>query len=190
MKFIKREPDENMAFLQNERGWVLSELISSKKVLIIGLIVGIISTGLLAFIIKTVIFCADFDFHIYKKLYLIVLIIPLHEFVHLLFFPNLNNSTFGVLLHKAVFFVTTNDVLSGKRFLAVSLMPVFLLTVVPVVVLFFIQSEFLAYLALYNLLGSGVDIVSSLIILKQSKNNVFRFCGAKLYVKQVEQKAL
>lgn len=186
MKFIAHAPGNNLIFLEQEKGWILSEQINNKKIIIIGLILGIILTSLFEYAIKSFTLCSDFNFSFYKKLYLIIILIPLHEFVHLLFFPKFNNSEVGFSLRTAVFFVTTNEIFSKSRLFIVTLMPLLLLTISPFILLFFIKNDMIAYLATFNLLGSGVDIVSSFLVLKQPQKHKFRFGGSNLYIKMDE----
>jgi len=184
MKFIIREPKSNLIFLEQEKGWILSEQINSKGFFILGLIIGIILTSLFEYAIKSFTLCSDFSFSFYKKLYLIIILIPLHEFIHLLFFPKFLNSEVGFSLRTAVFFVTTNEIFSKSRLISSILMPLLLLTIFPFIFLFFIRNDTMAYFAAFNLLGSGVDIVSLFLVLKQPKNHLFRFGGSNLYIKR------
>ena len=184
MKFIIREPKNNLIFLEQENGWILSEQINSNKIFIFGLILGIILTSIFEYAIKSFTLCSDFNFSFYKKLYLIIILIPLHEFIHLLVFPKFTNSEVGFSFRTAVFFVTTNEIFSKSRLIIATLMPLLLLTLFPFIFLFFIKNDMIAYFATFNLLGSGVDIVSSFLVLKQPKKHIFRFGGSNLYIKR------
>ena len=147
---------------------------------------GIILISIFEYTIKSFTLCSDFSFSFYKKLYLLIILIPLHEFIHLLFFPKFSNSEVGFSLRTAVFFVTTNEIFSKSRLFIATLMPLLLLTIIPFIFLFFIKNDIIAYFATFNLLGSGVDIVTAFFVLKQPKKHKLRFGGSNLYIKREE----
>lgn len=185
MKFTNQEPKDDESFLKSESGWMLSEQRSTNTLLFYGLIVGILLTELLAVLIKCTDLIINFDFVVYKNFFLVVFLIPIHELVHLIFFPTPKNAIIGFSLRKAIFFVTSNDIFTKKLLLIVTIMPFILLTVLPICILFFIKSEIIAYFALFNSLGSGVDIISALLILKLPQKHSFRYNGTKLYYKPI-----
>jgi hypothetical protein len=85
-----------------------------------------------------------------------------------------------------VFYVTTEDVISKNRFLLISLAPLFFLTVIPIISIFFIQSSVIAHVALLNMLGSGIDLRTAYYISGQPKRSVFLINGSELYSKVLQ----
>jgi hypothetical protein len=151
--------------------------------IILGIILGFFLALILELIIKHFSLCSDFNFVVIRKIYLFIVIIPLHEMLHLAFFPSIKNSTIGIALKKGAFYVTSQDSFTKTRFLTILLLPLIILTIFPFISLFFIKSDLMANIALYNLIGSGVDIIMFFHILKIPSKHLFRFNGTELYIK-------
>ncbi len=184
MKFILDDTIKSSLNEIDSNEWKLvTQFPSIKEILIWGIVLGVVLTGITSSLISIFILMDNFDFQAYKKLYLFLLIIPLHELFHLIVIPNIKNSTLGYSWRKFIFFISTDEIFSKNRFLLVSLLPLIVLTVFPIITLFFLKSEFVAYFALYNLIGSGIDIISFSIILKLPNNPLLKFHGANLYAK-------
>jgi len=181
MKFKIGLPDFDPNFENNNSHW--TKLNSITGSIIIGIVLGIILAFLLELLIKYFSLCSDFDFVVIRNIYLFIIIIPVHEMLHIALFPNSKNSIVGIALKKGIFYVTTKDSFTKNRFLVVLLFPLVILTIIPFISLFFIKSDLLANVALYNLIGSGVDIVTFFHVLKLSSKHQLRFNGTKLYSK-------
>lgn len=181
MKFILGLPSYDPDFEKSNTDW--TKLNSINGAIPIGIILGLFLAFMLELVIKHFSLCSDFDFVVVRKLYLFIIIIPVHEMLHLAFFPSIKNSTVGIALKKGVFYVTTQDCFTKTRFLTILLLPLILLTIIPFISLFFLKSDFLANFALLNLIGSGVDIVTFFHILKLPAKYLLRFNGTELYFK-------
>ncbi|MEJ5315658.1 MAG: DUF3267 domain-containing protein [Tenuifilum sp.] len=188
MKFLIVEPIEDKSLVQKNEGWILSEKIETGKGLYAaGIVLGIILAGIFSFIIKTTTLCKTLDFYVYKKIILFLLVIPLHEISHIIFFPSLNNTVIGFSWKKGVFYVSSSEIFSKKRLLITIILPFLLLTIIPYFFLYFINSETIAYISLYNLIGSGIDLITFFKILSITEGNQFRYNGTNLYFRKVSK---
>jgi hypothetical protein len=183
MKFYSSIPSTDPSFLENNEGW--SRVESSKKKKIIG---GIVLGFILALILETLIdffiFDSQLGFKFYKKIYYFILIIIAHEFLHLIVLPKPNNAIIGISIKNLIVFIISNEIFTKKRYLFVLLFPTILLTIIPLILLFFLKNELLVYIALYNLVGSGIDILIFYDVIKFPNDALFRFNGEQLYFKQ------
>jgi hypothetical protein len=118
-------------------------------------------------------------------LYLFILIIPLHELIHVIFLPCLSNAIVGFSPKKIVFYVATEDEISKNRFLIIAIMPFILLTILPLIIFFYWQYEIIAHLALLNALASGIDLRSFFYIYRQPKGSIFKMVDSYLYSKTI-----
>lgn len=156
---------------------LVPELISNKNTAIfVAIAIGVILKELLGLMFT------DLGFVSYKQLYLLLLIIPIHELLHILFFPYNAESIAWVDLKRLSFYVTSNGEFSKKRLIISLLAPFIILTLLPLIVSFWCESQTLIYILLYNALGSGGDIMS-LIVLIPNKGSRFIINGDKLYTK-------
>lgn len=181
MKFRIGLPSHDPDFEKSNSDWIILNSINSS--IIIGIILGLFLAFILELIIKHFSLCSDFDFVVIRKIYLFIVIIPLHEMLHLAFFPSIKKSTVGIAIKKGIFYVTTQDYFTKIRFLTILLLPLIVLTIFPFISLFFIKSDLMANIALYNLIGSGVDIITFFHILKLPSKHLLRFNGTELYFK-------
>lgn len=181
MKFRNGLPSYDADFENSNSDW--TKLNSINGSIIIGIILGIFLAFVLELVIKQFSHYSDFDFVVIRKIYLFIIIIPFHEMLHLVFFPSIKNGTIGIALNKGIFYVTTKDIFTKSRFLVILLFPLIILTIIPFISLFFIKSDLLANIVLYNLIGSGVDIVTFYHVLKLPSKHQLRFNGTKLYSK-------
>jgi len=148
-----------------------------------GLLLGIILALLTSEIITLFGILPTFNFKFYKNIPLFMLVLILHEILHLLVFPNPLNATAGVSFKKMIFFVTTKDTFSKKRLLLTTLLPTIVLTVVPLIYVLLAQSHLFASIAILNLLGVGIDLLFFYQLSRMPSNTMFRFSGDRLYVK-------
>lgn len=181
MKFKIGIPETDGEFKKNNPECIFIKNI--KNLMIPGIILGLTLTLFLEFLIRLYILDKNFSFYSYKKLHLFLMILTLHEIVHLIYFPSIKNCIVGISFKKLIFYVTTKDYFTKTRLIIVLLAPLFFLTIAPLFLLFFIKSSLLAYIALFNLIGSGVDILSLIQVLKLPKNHIIMFNGPALYIK-------
>jgi hypothetical protein len=181
MKFILGNPISS-ANLRLQEEWKKHSHKNDYLNLLIGILLGLLITICLDILI-TFFGLWNFNFSVIKNLYLLILIIPLHEFIHLIFLPCLSNASIGFSPKKIVFYVATEDEISKIRFLIIVIMPFILLTVLPLIIFFYWRYDFIAQLALLNALASGIDLKSFFYIYKQPKGSVFKMVGSNLYSK-------
>jgi hypothetical protein len=183
MKFISKIPIPSKEFVENNPEWKI--VACSKKIILPGIILGLVLTVLTDTFITHAILGTSFSFKIFPNIYLFFLIIIPHEIIHLLFFPNFKNSTVGFSAKKMIFFVTTNEQFTKARLLTSTIAPLFFLSIIPISLLPFYNIRLIAYIALFNLLGSGADIISFFRIVKLPNNQIYRFNGPELYAKPI-----
>ncbi len=181
MKFILGYPVFS-ANLELQKEWKMHNHKNDYKNLLIGILLGLLITLCLDLLI-TFLGLWNFDFSIIKNLYLLILIIPLHELIHLIFFPCFSNATIGFSPKKLIFYVTTEDEISKIRFLIIAIMPFILLTILPLIIFFYWQYYIIAQFALLNALASGIDLKSFFYIYRQPNGSVFKMVGSALYSK-------
>ena len=159
-----------------EANWKLvPELISNKNTaLFVAIFLGVVMKELLGFIFP------DIGFKIYKQLYFLLLIIPIHELLHILFFPYNSETIIWVNLKKLFICVTSDREFSRTRLMISLLAPLIVLTLLPLIVCIWYESQILIYILLYNALASGGDILS-FIALASNKGSRFIINGDKLY---------
>ena len=186
MRFTLKEPLADIDFLQKNEGLRIVERISGPKVLFLGIFLGLILVIILAHLVTLHPYYVNYDFTFYTHIFMFVLIIPIHELLHLLCFPNPRKTTVGIVLIKFIVFVTTEDVFSRDRLITTTLMPLLILTIIPFLLSLFIKSDFLISIALVNLVGSGIDLISILYVVNHRKTDVFMFNGSELYYQQVK----
>ncbi len=96
--------------------------------------------------------------------------LALHEFLHALFIPGFSKSDQVFWGFNGLFaFVFTTQPIKRERFLLISMMPYLLLSIaLPVLLhLFHLLNGYLAFLCLFNAMGSSVDILNSGLVLFQ-----------------------
>ena len=154
---------------------LVPELISNKNIaLIAAIFLGIIMKELLGLMFP------DIGFKFYKQIYLLLLIIPVHELLHILFFPYSSETVIWVNIKKLFVAVTNNGEFSRIRLLTSLLAPFIMLTLLPLIICVWYKSQILIYVLLYNALASGGDMLS-LITLISTKGSRFMFDGDMLY---------
>ena len=125
----------------------------------------------------------------------LVLAVPAHEFLHALFHPNfgLSSSTIFVAWpRKLRFGIYFEGRMSRRRWLAMRLAPLVVLSIVPTILLasptgiwhnLTIETT-LAVLLLVNALGSGSDVLGAAwVIFNIPKGSSLAFCGGRAYWK-------
>ncbi|MGE7672877.1 metalloprotease family protein [Lysinibacillus sp. NPDC094403] len=121
----------------------------------------------------------------------IVLLLILHELLHLMFIPNFIKSektSVGLTLFGG--FVITEEEISKSRYLFITI--IILSIIFPLILsVFGLLTTTLKFLIILNSMGSSVDLLNLLLIMKQvPKNATLTSNGANTYWKkaQTEQK--
>lgn len=161
MKFVKEIPKVNFDFKNNDKWLKSRKLLSTSSQIVVGVLVGIALMEILALCYSTFFFNGDYHFAVYRRLYIFVLAIIIHELIHLAAFPKPSRAIVGIVPKNFLFFVSPTKLTTGCRMVVIYLLPFLILTIVPTVMLSVLNnpSIYLADLALYNALGSGLDIV-------------------------------
>jgi hypothetical protein len=121
---------------------------------------------------------------------LLVAVLVVHEFLHLLLVPGFlrSDKTYaGITIYGG--FIYTEEVLTRRRFIAISLMPLVALSVLLPVVLGAagLLSPLFVLAILLNAIGSSVDIMGLFFVLAQVPPGSSMVCnGMKTYWKNVD----
>ena len=184
------EPPNNSSFHINNDQWEKHDFSKGWIHIMTGLLLGLLITLILDFLITTIMNYEEFRFSVIKNLHLLIMIIPLHELLHVLLLPDKNKAIVGISIKKGIFYVTTDEAIRKSRFLLISLAPLIFLTIIPLISLIFYKINILAHIALINMLASGIDLKTFFYIMKQPKGSVFRLNGSDLYSKVIKSKRL
>jgi hypothetical protein len=129
----------------------------------------------------------------FGSIFLLVLVVIIHELLHLIFIPNFiksKNTIFGLTWFGG--FAATEDKIIKSRYILITIAPFIIISVIlPFILsaLGLLTSTF-KFLVLINAMASSVDILNLLFIVKQvPKNGVLKSNGPKTYwnVKQSER---
>lgn len=127
------------------------------------------------------------------SLLLIVFLVILHELIHLFFIPNFIKSEktwIGLTLFGG--FVATEEEISKLRFVFITIAPFFIISILTPLLfsIFGALTTNLKCLILLNSMGSSVDMLTLLLILKQvPPNGILRNNGSRTYWKCTKVKA-
>lgn len=125
------------------------------------------------------------ELEFYIKGLIILMLIPVHEFLHLIFFPQFKNTIVGASLKHLIFYVSTKSQITKIRLLILLLFPFLILSIIPFILLFFYNNEILLYVFLYNTIGSGIDLISFYYILRLPNNILIKFVGKDVFYKNM-----
>ena len=145
--------------------------------------IGVILMDLLRYFFNIYI---DFEFSLYKRLYLLLLIIPIHELLHLVSLKNPLKSTICILPKQFLVCVIPEEAICNRRFLIMLITPFVILTIIPIILLIFlgVNSTTIAYIALYNALCCGADILSFFSLSKFPGKSMLKLDVDILYIKR------
>lgn len=104
------------------------------------------------------------------------ILIIVHELIHMIFIPDFMKSDkiyWGITLNGG--FVATTEKISKRRFIMISIMPYFLLSIVLPIILGVcnILNSFIVFLIIVNAMASSVDILNLFLILCQTPKNSY-----------------
>ncbi|MFA9556854.1 DUF3267 domain-containing protein [Evansella sp. AB-rgal1] len=118
-----------------------------------------------------------------------LILMPIHEIIHALFFPEKitsNHVYFGFIPKGFAFFAYYDREMSRNRFLTVCVAPFIGLSILPLIIMniFGFHSSFLIDIALVNALSACVDLLNIILIASQvPRNAVIRNKGYNSYWK-------
>jgi hypothetical protein len=147
----------------------------------LGFLSGLLLCVIVIYVITNFIFSEPIEFRFYKKLYLILIIIPVHEMLHFVALPDYKSGKLGFSFRTLSFFTLSDVTFSRDRFIFISLIPLIILTILPFILLYFFKYEWIVYILIYNLAGSGMDILYSLKALSLPKQTKIKFIGGEMY---------
>ena len=126
----------------------------------------------------------------------IILIVPIHEFLHAVIFKGGLTSkrvVFGFYPKVFGFYAYYNGKITRHRYIIIAVFPFLMLTVIPlmVVTLFQVECKYLVEVIFASGMGSGMDILGIIIILRQvPRQSVLISSGMKTYWKPMANKPL
>jgi hypothetical protein len=185
MKFKNKRPILKSDFQENNPNWIKSKPTESfgLKAIFIGLVL----TYIMALLIKISGASPNFELKILQNAYLFLIIIPLHELLHLMLFPKPFKATMGFSLKHFSFYVSTDEVLTKKRLLLTYLSPLFFLTFLPLVSGILFGLHILMSISLLNLLASGGDLIGFINLLKKPSGTLIRYNGTDAYIRETNR---
>jgi Putative zincin peptidase len=123
-------------------------------------------------------------------IFLLVLLLVLHELLHLIFIPNFIKSKktyIGLTLFGG--FVITEEEISKSRYIFITLAPFMIISIILPLILsvFGLLTTTLKFLIILNSMASSVDMLNLLLIIKQvPKNATLKSNGPDTYWKNVQ----
>jgi hypothetical protein len=180
---------ENEAFRPIEEGWkAVKEPKSVVVTMLISLPIGLLMSSIVIFIAYMNGIESDIKPNISLVIALLI-IIPIHELIHALVFPEPINSDkviFGLLPKVGAFYAHYEGEMKKIRFLITLLAPFIVITIIPLIFLCVtgIDMPFVIKISAVNALCASADVFGFFTILFQlPKNSVVRNKGIKTYWK-------
>ncbi|WPX10087.1 DUF3267 domain-containing protein [Anaerocellum danielii] len=139
---------------------------------ILSMPIGLISAGLIFFILY---YFKGIKLPKFGLIYIfaIFLVMLLHELIHAMCYPGSifsENTIIGYWPEVGACYAYSNEALKRNRYLLVYVAPFFVLSVIPTIIMLFLnfsRNDLILLIALLNALGSCVDIFFSILILLQ-----------------------
>lgn len=97
----------------------------------------------------------------------------LHSLSYKLYGANFKNIVFGSYLEKGVLYCLCKQNISRKNILSSLMFPLFFIGIIPYIIALIINSPFLLFLAIMNIVGSTGDIIMFIYIISLDKNIEF-----------------
>lgn len=183
MNFTTKLPMGDPLFQEKNSGWIMVD--NFNNIIVKGVILGLVLAIMLDVGLNYLAFDSKLGFMFIKNIYLFPIVIIVHELLHWIALPKPLNATLGVSIKKGVFFVSNEGIFSRQRGLIILLLPFIVLSVLMSCMSVIYRIEVLAYIAIYNIIGSGVDLLMAARILKLTPKCLIQFNGEELYVKQL-----
>ncbi|MFB7158179.1 DUF3267 domain-containing protein [Lysinibacillus sp. NPDC056232] len=198
-KLPKSDPNLHVELIKN--GWIpmkepknlISAILLSIPLMIIA---SMISIGVIN--IFSSIFLSDFGFSSgaitltinFSIILWLVLLMIIHELLHVMFIPNFMKSektSVGLTLFGA--FVITEEEISKSRYIFITVAPFIILSIILPLILsvFGLLTTTLKFLVILNAMGSSVDLLNLLLIMKQVPKHATLTCnGPNTYWKKTQ----
>ncbi|MBN3414197.1 metalloprotease family protein [Clostridium botulinum] len=114
-----------------------------------------------------------------------IIIMPVHEILHSLAFPNFKQTIFGFIPKGLVSYSFFKGQISRNRLIISLIFPFIILTIFPTIVLSFIRiKNNIIYVIIINAVASYVDILTIFVLLLQvPKSTCIKNIGNKTYWK-------
>ncbi|ACA43830.1 DUF3267 domain-containing protein [Clostridium botulinum] len=119
-----------------------------------------------------------------------IIIMPVHEILHSLAFPNFKQTIFGFIPKGLVSYSFFKGKISRKRLIIFLIFPFIILTILPTIGLSFIRikNNFVYVIIIINAVASYVDILTIFVLLLQvPKSTCIKNIGNKTYWKWNEK---
>lgn len=119
-----------------------------------------------------------------------IIIMPVHEILHSLAFPNFKQTIFGFIPKGLVSYSFFKGRISRKRVIIFLIFPFIMLTILPTIGLSFIRikNNFVYVIIIINAVASYVDILTIFVLLLQvPKSTCIKNIGNKTYWKWNEK---
>ena len=111
---------------------------------------------------------------IFQKLLIFIIVYLIHELFHIVVIYRIGNIS---LTHSGIFFWINSDAkMSKARFWLFMTLPFLLLTIVPCIIMHWVNGEmfpYLQYVAWINAIIAGADIINSVLILIKPRKSIF-----------------
>lgn len=167
LKFIKSEMPLSEEFDPTQGNWIKAKEPSQDKYLLYSVPIAII-TCVIMWIVGITLFKQSRVFSFIYFIISFILIIPIHETIHALVFPESiksDNVIFGMWLEKGIFYAYYEGEMSKKRFILCLLMPLMILSVLPIILMYFLGwNKFVFNFAQLNAFLSCGDILGFFIM--------------------------
>lgn len=186
MRFIFNDIPDDENFEPNEE-WTPLKEASNLWIIQLQAIPFLIINGLLIYLLFKL-FGISYIFDSTTILISVLVLIPIHEFIHALFFPEdlikSKNIYFGFMLKGLAPFVGYNGEMTRNTFIKTLLAPFVIITIVGFLLLIKKSNPFIESIILFNALGASADCLGVFKLLRQvPKNAVVRNKKIKTYWK-------
>ncbi|PRX28989.1 putative zincin peptidase [Orenia metallireducens] len=191
MKLKIGDIPKNKEFMLEENDWNILEEPCEDKFIIYGILFGILLAYFSYLLVESFFEIELRNLNIFFDIVFIV--VPFHEFLHIICHPNFglsDKTILGLHLRKLYFYVYYDGVITRNRMILVYLFPFFILSFcfLLILLIYRIDSEFILYIILANIIGSGLDLISALFIfVKVPENSIVRNYGFKTLWKKVSK---
>jgi hypothetical protein len=176
------EPDKNdegwIALKESTNMWIVQ--LQALPFLILNMFVVLLFMGL---------FGIQFELNYIELLISLIILVPIHELIHALFFPeklSSDNVYFGFLLKGLAFFAAYIGQMKRNEFIRVLISPLVIMSVIGMIILIIIgHNNILEHIIVINAVAACVDTMGVFMILRQvPKNTIVKNKGLKTYWKE------
>lgn len=175
MKFVYGEfPDDEGSNPELDGDWKV--VVESDNLWVVQLqAVSFLVFNYMTIMIVYMIMDIEFEFDTLDMIISFLILIPIHEFIHALIFPESiisENVGFGFIPKGVAFFAFYFGEMSRSRFIGILLAPLTIMTLIGLIILVIIKdNSILEHIILYNSLVACVDCFGAYMIMKQVPAN-------------------